>query len=100
MYVLTFVHRAHSSGYQSIWTNIFNDLNEVSKYLQDTWYEEQFEMGWDEEDMGCKQPTQDDFSVTTLEAKLGKRKQVELYGPYSQFCALVPDEVILSSHAK
>jgi hypothetical protein len=82
-----------------MWTKIFDSINEVSKYLQGTWYDEQFESeDWDDEDMGCKQPTRDEFSVTCLETKLGRRKQVELYGPYSQFCALVPDEVILSCH--
>jgi hypothetical protein len=100
MYILTFVHRAHSSGYQSIWTNTYNDLNELSSYLQDTWYEEQFEMGWDDEDMGGKQPTKDEFSVASLEAKLGKKKQVELYGAHSEFCGFVPDQLILSVHSK
>jgi hypothetical protein len=96
MYILTFVHRAHSSGNQSISTKSFHTLDSVSKFLQDEWYDDQFD-DWDEDDMGCKQPTKDYFAMKELETKLGKRRQVELYGPYSKFCCLVPDEVILTS---
>jgi hypothetical protein len=96
MYILTFVHRAHSSGSQSINTKSFESLDSVSKFLQDKWYDDQFE-DWDEDDMGCKQPIKDDFATKELENKLGNKRQVELYGPYSQYCALVPDEVILTS---
>ena len=100
MYTLTFVHRAHSSGNQSISTKSFIDLNSVSKFLQNEWYDEEFEEGWDAEDMGCEQPTKDDFAMKELESKLGKRRQVKLYGPYSQCFALVLDEVILTSEDK
>lgn len=101
MYILTFVHRAHSSGDQSISTESFDTLDNVSKFLQDEWYDNHFEMIiWDEDDMGCKQPTKEDFTAKELESKLGKRRQVELYGPYSQYCALVPDQVILTSETK
>jgi hypothetical protein len=99
MYILTFVHRAHSSGYESIGTKSFDTLEAVSKYIQTEWYDEQFE-DWDEEDMGCKQPSRDSFTSKELEMKLGKKGQVELYGPYSQFCALVPDQMILTSQHK
>jgi hypothetical protein len=96
MYILTFVHRAHSSGNQSISTKSFHTLDSVSKFLQDEWYDDQFDY-WDEDDMGCSQPTKDDFAVSQLETKLGRKRQVELYGPYSQYACLVPDEVILTS---
>lgn len=96
MYILTFVHRAHSSGNQSISTKSFDTLDSVSKFLQDEWYDDQFD-DWDEDDMSCKQPSKDDFTIKELETKLGKKRQVELYGPYSKFCCLVPDEVILTS---
>lgn len=99
MYILTFVHRAHSSGNQSISTKSFNDLDSASKFLQDEWYDDQFN-DWDEDDMSCKQPTKNSFATKELESKLGKRHQVELFGPYSKFCCLVPDEVILTSENK
>jgi hypothetical protein len=99
MYILTFVHRAHSSGNQSISTKSFDTIDSVSKFLQDEWYDDQFE-DWDEDDMGCKQPTKDDFAMKGLETKLGKRSQVQLFGTYSKFCCLVPEEVILTSESK
>jgi hypothetical protein len=93
MYTLTFVHRAHSSGNQSIATKSFDTLDNVSKFLQDVWYDEQFE-DWDEEDMGSK-PTKDNFEVKKLELVLGRRNSVTLYNPYSKCYCLVLDEVIL-----
>jgi hypothetical protein len=99
MYILTFVHRAHSSGNQSIWTKSFDTIDSVSKFLQDEWYDDQFE-DWDEDDMSCKQPVREDFAAKRLETKLGKRSQVELFGSYSKFCCLVPDEVILTTESK
>lgn len=99
MYILTFVHRAHSSGNQSISTKSFDTIDSVSKFLQDEWYDDQFE-DWDEEDMTCKQPVKEDFGAKKIETKLGKRHQVQLFGPYSKFCCLVPEEVILTSESK
>lgn len=94
MYTLTFVHRAHSSGNQNIVAKSFDTLDNASNFLQDVWYDDQFE-DWDEEDMGSK-PTKDNFGIKELELVLGKRKSVTLYDPYSKYCSLVPDEVILS----
>lgn len=95
MYILTFVHRAHSSGYQSMWTKGFDTIDNVSKYIQDEWYNDIFD-DWNEDDMNCKQPTKDEFTAKELERKLGKRNQIELFGAYSDYCCLVPDELILS----
>ena len=101
MYTLTFIYRMKSGGFRYTLTRTFNTINEVSKYLQETWYEQQFESEhWDSDDKGCEQPTRNDFSVTSLETRLGNTTQVELYGPYSQFLAVVPDQVILSSDTK
>jgi hypothetical protein len=52
---------------------------------------------WDEQDLGCKNPIKDDFTVDQLQSKLGNKSQVELHGPYSQYYGLVPFQVILSS---
>jgi len=91
MFVLTFIHRAHSSGNQNIRTKKFDRLENVSKFLQDDWYDDQF-IDWD----GCEMPTKDEFSLEKIEAKLGTKLQVQLFGPYTQVCCLVPDEIILS----
>jgi len=95
MYILTFIHRAHSSGFETVTSKAFDTVENVSKFLQDEWYDEHFE-DWDEEDMISKQPTKDDFSVKELECKLEKKQRVILFAPYSKFCCLIPDEVTLS----
>ena len=75
---------------------VFDTVNSVSMYLQDNWYDDQFEDDWDAEDMGCEQPTKNDFGVDNIVRKLMNRHSVELYGPYSKHHVLVLDQVILS----
>lgn len=96
MYILTFVHRSHLTGNITIQEKSFDTIDSVSKFLQDDWYDRQF-VNWDNDDMGCNQPSRNNFTSKELESKLGKMREVELYGPYSKFRCHIPDEVILTS---
>ena len=90
------MHRSNSNANPSIIKKSFETLNDVSEYLQNVWYGDQFEfLYWDTDDMGCK-PTKDDFTVENLTAKMANRYTVELYAPYSKYYGLIIDQVILT----
>ena len=107
MYILTILNRAHSSGSIGVFAKCFTNLSDVAGFLQGNWYDELVDnwdpedmrykcKDWENEDMTCPPPKQEDFSAATLESKLGKRGQATIHDAYSMFGAHVPIEVILT----
>jgi hypothetical protein len=83
----------------SIVARSYNTLERVSTYLQE-WYSQYLEdYGWDEDEMEGKQPTTYEFSTEALKCKLGNKNQVEVFGAWSTYACLVPDQVILTVEA-
>ena len=106
MFLVTYITRAHSSGYENRNNMAFDTLEEAATYIQTKWYDGFCELNsypdnWDEEDFGCPMPKREDFSLEAIN-KLRSKKywSRELFGPYSQYCGLVPDELLLEELKK
>jgi len=102
-FIITDISRAHSSGYENSSKKIFETIEQVAEYLQNTWYNDfcegyGFPEEWDEADMNCPFPSKDEFSLDKIKQKIANTKfkrQIVLFGPRSDFCCLVPNELIL-----
>ena len=103
MYHLTCISRTLSSGFESRYKKSFETLEEAAKYIQDVWYDEycedfEFPLEWDEEDRGCAFPKKEEFTYEALKNKFNNkfnRRCVVLIDAYSQYAALIPNEVML-----
>lgn len=100
MYHLTVISRTLSSGFENGYKKSFATLEEAATYLHDEWYDEycqdwEFPLEWDEEDRGRKFPSKDQFTLETIKAKMLNKRRLVLIDGYSQYAALVPNEVML-----
>jgi hypothetical protein len=106
MFLVTYITRAHSSGYENRSNKIFDTLEEAVTYIQGEWYITFCEINsypdnWDEEDFGCPMPKREDFSLESINKIISKKYwSGEIFGPYSQYCGLVPDELHLEEIKK
>jgi hypothetical protein len=50
---------------------------------------------WDADDMGMAFPTKDEFTKSVEEKTASMKRSVEIFAPYSQYCALVPVELTI-----
>ncbi len=110
-YLVTYVYRAHSSGWGEPVEKIFTSLEKASKYLLDLFngYVDDFgDENWDETDMFADQemttpapvPTKSMgeilFSVDALKEFLVVAKRTydnTIYGPWSDFECQIPFEI-------
>ena len=105
VYLVTSIFRAHSSGSESRHDQVCHSLEGVSKVLlkfYDNWcLDYNYPEEWDQEDMHVPFPSRQTFSLAAIQkvsARLhpGKLwKQVELWGPESDFEAQKPVEILL-----
>jgi len=103
MYHLTCISRTMSSGYETSYKKSFETLEEAAKYMHDVWYDEYcedyfFPDEWDEEDRGCPFPKKEEFTYESLKNKFNNKynkRRVVLIDAYSQYAALIPNEVML-----
>ena len=103
MYHLTCISRTLSSGYESSYKKSFETLEEAATYIHDVWYDEfcqdfEFPGEWDEEDKGCPFPKKEEFTYEALKNKFNNKyskRRVVLINAYSQYAALIPNEVML-----
>ena len=106
MFLFTYITRAHSSGFENRTNKIFDTLEEAVEYIRTEWYDSFCEINnypddWDEEDFGRPMPTRDDFSLEAIKkVRSAKYHSGTLFDPYSQYCALVPDELHLTEVKK
>jgi len=101
MYIITEISRAHSSGYENSYKKIFDTLEETVEWIQNQWYpgfciDYDFPDSWDAEDMECSFPSKDEFSLEKIKQRIEKkRNNIVIFGPFSKYCQLVPNELIL-----
>jgi hypothetical protein len=102
MFLLTTISRAHSSGSENTDKQIFETIEELAIYVHDIWYDDfcqgfDYPNEWDEEDMGVSFPSKDEFTLESIQKKImtKKSRRITLFGYYSNFCCLIPYELIL-----
>jgi hypothetical protein len=106
MFLVTYITRAHSSGYENRSNKVFDTLEEAATYIQTKWYDgfcdlNSYPDDWDEEDFGCPMPKREDFSLESINKKLSAKFWLgTLFAPYSAYCGLVPDELRLEEVKK
>jgi hypothetical protein len=102
MFLVTYITRTQSSGFESRNNKTFDTLEQAAEYIQGTWYESFCELNyypdeWDEEDLGRPMPTRDDFSLDVIKKAMSKKFwSGTLFDPYSQYCGHVPNELHLT----
>lgn len=108
IYIVEFITRAHSSGYENKTRRLFKNIENASKYMMDIFQEygieEDHEDLFVDEEMAeqAPKPTMELaaqlFSPDALNAFLNKCKLDDtIYGPYSEFCCLVPFEILFAA---
>ena len=99
-YVLTDISRAHSSGSETSGQTVFKTADAVIEYLKNSWYDDfcssyDYPDSWDAEDMSMPFPTKEEFVKSVTDLVHSTKRSTVLFGPYSQYCALVPCELVL-----
>lgn len=94
MFLLTYIYRTMSSGFESTTQKLFNTIEEVSEYIRTEWYDSLCEMNdypseWNEENLG-PMPSRDDFTVETI------KKCGVLFAPYDKSIVIVQNELRLT----
>ena len=100
MFLVQTIYRAHSSGDESTDRSSFQTLEEAVSYITNDWYtgfcvDYDYPDAWDSEDMGMAFPTKEEFAKSVNEKTASMKRSVELFGPRSDYCALVPVELTL-----
>jgi hypothetical protein len=101
MFLVTYITRTKSSGFESRTNRTFYTLEQAAEYIQGEWYTSFCELNdypteWDEEDLGRPMPTREDFSLEAIKkARSSKFKSKVLFDPYSQYAGLVTNELHL-----
>jgi hypothetical protein len=106
MFLVTYITRTQSSGFENRNDKIFDTLLQAVEYIQGEWYNDFCELNyypdeWDEEDFGRSMPLRSDFSLDAIEKMRSKKFwSGALFDPYSKYCALVPNELHLKEVSK
>jgi hypothetical protein len=106
MFLVTYITRTKSSGFESRSNKTFDTLEQAAEYIQGEWYASFCELNeypddWDEEDFGTPMPKQEDFSLEAIKkARSGKYWLGTLFAPYSQYAGLIPNELLLQEVKK
>jgi hypothetical protein len=101
MFVVTYITRTLSSGFESRTVKTFETLEKATEYIHGEWYDSFCELNsypddWDEEDFGRPMPSREDFSLEAIKKIRSKKFYLgKLFDPYSQYAALVPNELLL-----
>lgn len=107
IYIVEFITRAHSSGYENRSKKVFKTLEGASKYMIRIF--KSYAIDDDPEDLFTDEtletqapvPTaelaQELFSPTALQTFLETSPSTTIYGPWSEFCCLVPFEMTIES---
>ena len=98
MFIVQTTYRAHSSGDESSGRSSFQTLDDAVNYITNDWYtgtctDYEYPEMWDAEDMGMSFPTKDEFTQMVKEKLSNMKRQVNIFAPYSDYCALVPLEL-------
>lgn len=102
MFLVTYITRTQSSGFESRNNKNFDTLEQATEYIQGTWYDSFCELNgypdeWDEEDFGRPMPTREDFSLEAINKIRSKKFYFgKLFDSYSQYAGLVPNELHLT----
>lgn len=109
VYIVEFVTRAHSSGYENRTKKTFKTLENASKYMIDMFQEYAIEDIEDDlfvsEDLKVKAPVptmelaKELFNPDSLKKFIENQEKYDniIYGPYSEFCCLVPFEMSIEA---
>jgi len=106
MFLVTYITRTQSSGFESRNNKIFDTLEQAAEYIRTEWYDGFCELNsypdeWDEEDFGRPMPTRDEFSLDAINKIRSKKFYFgKLFDPYSQYAGLVPNELHLEEVKK
>ena len=101
MFHLTYITRTTSSGFESRDNKTFDTLEAAAAYIHGMWYDNFCEINdypdcWDETDFGRPFPTRDEFNLEAIKKMLSDKYTLgNLFNPYSNYAALVPNELIL-----
>jgi hypothetical protein len=105
--VIRVTTRAHSSGDENNGVSVFKTYEDASAYLMET-FQSYLETDYPDvedlfDDFGGEQAPEPTMALATelfSPAKLSEVKDYEttLYGPWSDYCALVPFEINMSVH--
>lgn len=103
-FIVKTITRAHSSGYENSHTESFPTLEEASayiqKYIKGLYIDYDWPESWDADDFdGEPCPTPELASVERLRELLnttGPGCEAVVWGPESNFCYLVPDEILIT----
>lgn len=101
-FIVTVISRAHSSGCESKGTSAYATLEEASaaiqKYIEGICVDYNWPEDWDADDFnGEPFPTRALGTVERLRELLDKNRgqEVVVWGPESNFCYLVPEEILI-----
>jgi len=106
MFLVTYITRTQSSGFESRNNKTFDTLEQAAEYIRTEWYDSFCELNdypdeWDEEDLGRPMPTRDDFSLDAIKKAMSKKFWLgKLFDPYSNYCGHVPNELHLTEVTK
>ena len=105
VYIVEYITRAHSSGYENRTIRIFRDVINASEYLVKLFNE--YCLDDDPEDLYIDENMEENAPKPTIELanKIFSPKAIDkfiknnrggtIYGPYSEFCVLVPNEILV-----
>ena len=100
MFLVTYIYRTASSGFESKTKKLFDTLEKAVDYIHGEWYDSLCEINeypneWDEEDLGMPMPQRDNFSLEAIKKARSTKCSKVLFAPYSQYCSLVQNELHL-----
>lgn len=102
MFLVTYITRTASSGFESRTNKSFDTLEDAVKYINTEWYNSFCEINdypneWDDVDLGRLMPTREEFSLESIkELRSKKYWSGTLFDAYSNYCGLVPNELHLT----
>jgi hypothetical protein len=101
MFLLTWITRSASSGFENRTNHIFDTIEEASTYIRTEWYDEFCEFNdypceWDEENLGGPMPSREDFTVE----KIQKNRYKVLLSPFDKHHQIVQNELHLVETTK
>ena len=106
MYVVTYIYRTASSGFETRTNKVFDTIEEAATYIHGEWYDSFCESNdypneWDTEDLSRPMPMRDEFSLEAINAARSKKFWLgTLFAPYSAYCGLVQNELRLEEVKK
>jgi len=106
MFLVTYITRTQSSGFESRDNKTFGTLEQAAEYIRTEWYDifcglNYYPDEWDEEDFGRPMPTREEFSLDAINKIRSKKFYFgKLFDPYSQYAGLVPNELHLEEVKK